>query len=174
MYALMGLWENVLRFTETGGPVIWVIAVVLFLMWAMIVERWVYLQFIYPKEARQLIAQWHARQDTTSWKAHRIRDAWLSQASVKLNARMILIKTLVAVCPLIGLLGTVYGMIGVFEAMASQGSGNPRLMAGGIFRATMPTMAGMVAAISGLFVVSRLDGMARNRADQLADSMPHH
>lgn len=97
MYALMGLWENVLRFTETGGPVIWVIAGVLFLMWAMIVERWVYLQFIYPKEARQLIAQWHARQDTTSWKARRIRDAWLSQASVKLNARMMLIKTLVAV-----------------------------------------------------------------------------
>ncbi len=45
---------------------------------------------------------------------------------------MLTIRTLVAMCPLIGLLGTVTGMIGVFEVMAQQGTGNPRLMAAGI------------------------------------------
>lgn len=174
MIALTELWEFVMRFMETGGIVMWFIAVVLFIMWTLIFERWLYLQFEYPKEARVLIANWHARQDTTSWQARNIRQAWLSQASERLNARIILIKTLVAICPLIGLLGTVWGMINVFEAMSSQGSGNARLMAAGISMATMPTMAGMVAAISGLFVAVRLEALARNRAAQLADSMPHH
>ncbi|QGX38939.1 MotA/TolQ/ExbB proton channel family protein [Permianibacter aggregans] len=174
MTALTNLWEFVNRFMETGGPVMWIIAFVLFVLWALIIERWLYLQFEYPKEARTLIASWHARQDTSSWQARHIRQAWLSQATERLNTRIVLIKTLVAICPLIGLLGTVWGMINVFEAMSSQGSGNARLMANGISMATMPTMAGMVAAISGLFVAARLEALARNRAEQLADSLPHH
>jgi len=115
-----------------------------------------------------------ARQDTTSWYAHRIREAWISEASEKLDQRMLLIKTLVAVCPLIGLLGTVTGMISVFETMANQGTGNARLMASGISMATIPTMAGMVAALSGVFFSSRLETKAKMVKAKLIDSMPHH
>ncbi len=100
-----------------------------------------------------IVGRWDAREDTTSWYAHRIRDTWISEATELLEQRMLTIRTLVAMCPLIGLLGTVTGMIGVFEVMAQQGTGNPRLMASGISMATIPTMAGMVAALSGVFSV---------------------
>ena len=168
------LWEFVRRFMESGGVALTAIAISLLIQWAVIVERFIYFYFVYPREARQVISEWHAREDTTSWYAHRIRDAWLSQASIRLNAGVNLIKTLVAITPLIGLFGTVYGMITVFEALAQQGSGNARLMANGISMATVPTMAGMVAAIVGLFTSSRIEQLVRNRIDALADSMPHH
>ncbi len=54
-----------------------------------------------------------------------------------------------ALCPLLGLLGTVTGMVTVFDAMATQG-GNARSMAAGVSMATIPTMSGMVASLSGV------------------------
>lgn len=138
------------------------------------IERYWYLTSVFPKVKRKIIADWDARTDTTSWYAHRIRDAWISEASDGLTARLLIIRTLVAMCPLIGLLGTVTGMIGVFETMATQGTGNPRLMAGGISMATIPTMAGMVAALSGLYFSSRLEAKAKVLREKLVDSLPHH
>jgi biopolymer transport protein ExbB len=57
---------------------------------------------------------------------------------------------------MLGLLGTVTGMISVSDVMATQGSSDPKLMASGISLATLPTMAGMVAALAGMFVHARL------------------
>lgn len=128
----------------------------------------------FPKLRNEIIAKWDARKDTTSWYAHRIREAWISEANDKLNARILLIKTCVALCPLVGLLGTVTGMIAVFEIMAVQGTGNPRLMASGISMATIPTMAGMVAALSGMFFATRLESRVRRAKERLVDSLPHH
>jgi biopolymer transport protein ExbB len=80
----------------------------------------------------------------------------LGQASLLLNQNLNFIKLLVAICPMLGLLGTVTGMISVFDVMATQGSSDPKLMASGISLATLPTMAGMVAALAGMFVHARL------------------
>jgi biopolymer transport protein ExbB len=52
---------------------------------------------------------------------------------------------------MLGLLGTVYGMIEVFDVLAVMGSGNPRAMSTGVAKATIPTMAGMTVALSGLY-----------------------
>jgi biopolymer transport protein ExbB len=174
MLYLMDLWESVRDFISTGGDVLYVVAIVLLIMWALMVERWWFLSVEYPKLRDKIIADWDARVDTTSWSAHRIRDAWVSEASELLNARMLIIKTLVAMCPLIGLLGTVYGMINVFDTMATQGTGNPRLMASGISMATVPTMAGMVAALSGIFFSTRLETRVKVAKETLVDSLPHH
>ncbi|GGP50842.1 TonB2 energy transduction system inner membrane component ExbB [Shewanella saliphila] len=143
-------------------------------MWVLMLERYWYLNWISPKQHQAVIASWESREETTSWHAHRIREAWVSQAKQDLNARMLLIKTLVAICPMIGLLGTVTGMISVFDVMAVQGTSNARLMAAGISMATMPTMAGMVAALSGVFFSTRLDSKMRISLEKLKDSMPHH
>ena len=84
-----------------------------------------------------------------------------------------MVKTLVALCPLLGLLGTVTGMIEVFDVMAIAGSGNARAMAAGVSKATIPTMAGMVAAISGLyFSVSDRFARWRERRDRAMTSPP--
>lgn len=174
MHSLIELWESVRDFIATGGDVLYVVAFVLFVMWVLVIERFWFISREYPVLRDRIIADWNARSDTTSWYAHKIRDAWVSEASTKLNERVNVIKTLVAVCPMVGLLGTVTGMIAVFEIMAVQGTGNPRLMAAGISMATIPTMAGMVAALSGVFVTSKLEGKVKSAVHELTDSLPHH
>jgi biopolymer transport protein ExbB len=174
MLFLIELWESVRSFIATGGNVLYVVAFALLLMWVMMVERYWFLTATFPKMRDQIIANWDSRSDTTSWYAHRIRETWISETNELLEKRMITIRTLVAMCPLIGLLGTVTGMIGVFEVMAQQGTGNPRLMAAGISMATIPTMAGMVAALSGVFFSSRLDAKVKTAKAKLVDSLPHH
>ena len=174
MLFLEELMATVSKFIDTGGDVLWFIAAALIAMWTLIIERLWYFSQTYPKQARLMIAQWDAREDTTSWQAHRIREAWISQMTEKLNSGLLVIKTIVTICPMIGLLGTVTGMVGVFELMALAGTGSARLLAAGISQATIPTMAGMVAALSGLFVSARLEYSANVRSQELADHMPHH
>ncbi|NTS75267.1 MotA/TolQ/ExbB proton channel family protein [Catenovulum sp. SM1970] len=174
MLFLIDIWETVRGFISTGGDVLYVVFGVLAIMWFLMIERYWFLILEFPKYRKDLIARWDARKDTTSWYAHKVRDFWISEASELLKARILLIKTLVALCPLIGLLGTVTGMISVFDSMATSGTGNPRLMASGISMATIPTMAGMVAALSGVFFSSRIEARAKMEVEKLVDSLPHH
>ena len=172
LFQLQELFETESNFMGTGGDVLYIIAFVLVIMWTLIIERLWYLNYTFPRESRNMVARWTAREDVSSWHAQRIREAWISKAKEDLNRYLILIKTLVSICPMVGLLGTVTGMITVFETMATHGTGNPRLMASGISMATIPTMAGMVAALSGLFISTRLEASARSKSDHLADRMP--
>ncbi|MDO6617807.1 MULTISPECIES: MotA/TolQ/ExbB proton channel family protein [unclassified Shewanella] len=174
MLILMDVWDSVRGFMATGGDILWLVAAVLFLMWVLMLERFWYINLTAPKEHKAIINAWNNREDSTSWYAHRIREAWVSQAKQDMNARMLLIKTLVAICPMIGLLGTVTGMIAVFDVMAVHGTSNARMMAAGISMATMPTMAGMVAALSGVFFSTRLDAKLKISLEKLKDSLPHH
>lgn len=174
MLFLIELVESVRSFIATGGSVLYFVAVALLLMWVLMIERYWFLAASYPTIRDGIIQKWTDRTDTTSWYAHRIRDTWISETTELLERNMLTIKTLVAMCPLIGLLGTVTGMISVFETMAQQGTGNPRLMASGISMATIPTMAGMVAALSGVFFSSRLDAKVKLAKAKLIDSLPHH
>jgi len=70
------------------------------------------------------------------------------------------------VVPYFGLLGTVTGTIEVFQVMAFTGGGDARSMAGGVSKATLPTMAGMTTALSGVFATIYLNS-ARNREENL-------
>jgi len=62
-------------------------------------------------------------------------------------------------------------MVEVFDVMAVTGSGNARAMAAGISKATLPTMAGMVVALSGLFFTSGLERKAVRSVENLADQL---
>jgi biopolymer transport protein ExbB len=101
----------------------------------------------------------------SSWKAHQIRARIISQVSANAERNLALIQDLCRAVPLLGLLGTVTGMIEVFEVMAISGSGNPRSMASGVSKATVPTMAGMVAALSGVAMSAYLENKARESAN---------
>ncbi|MDX1303527.1 MotA/TolQ/ExbB proton channel family protein [Photobacterium sp.] len=153
---LQAWWFSLAQFMNQGGQILWWLAAVVMLCWLLVVERVIYLFFLYPKQRSVWLAKWHNRDDQTSWYAHAMRDGWLSEARIALHQNVNLIKVLVAICPMLGLLGTVTGMISVFDVMATQGSSQPRLMASGISLATLPTMAGMVAALAGMFVHARL------------------
>ena len=79
------------------------------------------------------------RADKTSWHALQIREKFLLEAKSSVNKNTTLIKTCIALAPLFGLLGTITGMIEVFQVMAFSGGGDARAMAGGVSKATLPT-----------------------------------
>ncbi|MFG0834142.1 MotA/TolQ/ExbB proton channel family protein [Aeromonas bivalvium] len=158
---MLDVWHQVQSFMGRGGPVLWVILAMLALMWILIIERLLYLNLGYGALRRRLQADWQAREEHGSWHARAIRGRWLAQAELELGRHLILIRTLVVLCPMLGLLGTVTGMIGVFDTLAAANRFNPESMAGGISRATIPTMAGMVVALLGVLLLSRLDSQAK-------------
>ena len=164
-------YDAIREFMERGGDVLFLILIVTFLMWMLIIERLWYFRAVYKKDVSRVINAWEARKERKSWHAHKIRLAMISQVSIDLNQNIKLIQTLVAICPLVGLLGTVTGMIEVFDVMAIMGSGNARAMAGGVSKATIPTMAGMVAALSGVFVSTYIERTAKTEAEKLEDNL---
>jgi biopolymer transport protein ExbB len=158
-------------FLDMGGTVLGAILVVTFLMWVLIIERYRYLHVLFPALAAELVAEWRARSERTSWYAHQVRREMISRATIALRGPLVLIQTFVAVCPMLGLLGTVTGVVEVFDVMAVAGSGNPRALASGVSRATIPTMAGMVAALSGFIVSAQLARRVEIEAERLADHL---
>ena len=171
IYYYLPFLETIRDFFELGGPVLNVIAIVTLFMWILIIERIVYFRTGHRTLVRKAHNYWDNRSDYTSWQAHQIRTRIISQVSANAERNMALIKTCVALCPLLGLLGTVTGMIGVFEVMAIAGSGNPRSMASGVSMATVPTMAGMVAALSGVAMSAFLENKARREREFIADEL---
>ena len=159
------------EFVEMGGPVLLLIGGLLFLMWTLIFERVFYFNFGLKKDLDNVVDTWRQRDDKKSWYARRIRDAVISESVMKITQNMGLIKTLVAMAPMLGLLGTVTGMIEVFHVMAVTGGGDPKLMAGGVSKATVPTMAGMVAALSGVFAQAYLTRIVERESALLEDHL---
>ena len=86
----------------------------------------------------------------------------LSRAVPVLEQNLSTIKLLAAVAPLLGLLGTVVGMIETFQSITLFGTGDPKLMAGGISQALVTTMLGLIAAVPLLFIHNILESRSRN------------
>jgi len=171
MFWITDIYEAISDFLYLGGPVLRWIAVTIFLMWVLIVERFIFFRKEMPPLMKSVRDSWEARQERRSWNAHQIREGMISKFSTAVNNSIPMIQTLVALCPLLGLLGTVTGMIKVFEVMAVSGSGNVRAMAAGVSQATVPTMAGMVGALSGVLLVTLLTRRAAQEVEFLEDSL---
>lgn len=152
----MEFFSAIRDFVETGGQVLLVIGLLIFVMWLLILERIVYVNTTHRQVKQQMVKQWTERSDKRSWNALSIRQKMVSEVTQRLNGSIPIIQSLVALCPLLGLMGTVTGMIEVFDVMAISGSGNARSMASGVSKATIPTMAGMVGALSGVFAATWL------------------
>ncbi|MEM1191487.1 MAG: MotA/TolQ/ExbB proton channel family protein [Pseudomonadota bacterium] len=166
-----GLLETIFAFMDKGGNVLWLIAILVFVMWTLIFERLWFFSFVWKKEVFEVISTWEERLERKSWNAKQVRSRLLSVAKEDIQANLPVITTLVALCPLLGLLGTVTGMIEVFNVMAVTGGGDAKSMAGGVERATIPTMAGMVAALSGLFANTYLQRIADREQELLVDQL---
>ena len=96
----------------------------------------------------------HDAMDTESLEL-KIDEAILKEVP-KLEKYHSIIKVFAAVAPLLGLLGTVVGMIVTFQALTLFGTGDPKLMAGGISQALVTTMLGLIVAIPLVFLHSVL------------------
>ena len=89
----------------------------------------------------------------------------LSEAALKempeLTKGLLFIKVIAAVAPLMGLLGTVTGMIKTFQVITLYGAGDPKLMAGGISQALMTTVLGLCVAIPMVLLHTLVSGQSR-------------
>ncbi len=174
MRQLLEIKASLLIFLDSGGPLMWVLFLLSLLLWSLIIERYWYFTWGHPRQLSEMQKAWRDRKERTSWFAAKVRQAMIADVKLHLHRYLSLIKSLIAVCPLLGLLGTVTGMIHVFDVMALLGSGNARAMADGVSMATIPTMAGMVVALSGLFFSSHLERRAVLETQKAADSLRGH
>ena len=169
MQALFDAYVAIRDFMELGGPVLNVIALVILWMWVLIMERVIYFRTGHRRLVDAESHIWQQRPEHKSWHARQVRAAMVSRLSQAANGSIPMIKTLVALCPLLGLVGTVTGMIDVFDVLSLSGTGNTRSMAAGVSKATIPTMAGMVGALSGVFAAALLSRSANRAVKDLDD-----
>jgi biopolymer transport protein ExbB len=162
-------------FLESGGDVLFLIAAVTFVMWMLMLERIWYFWRVHPRDVSRVTEIWRERSERDSyrgtWYSAQERNLLISEVRLNLGHSVVIARTLIALCPMLGLLGTVTGMIEVFDVMAIAGSGNARGMAGGVSKATLPTMAGMVAALSGLIVSVHLERRAKEETRIMSDRL---
>ena len=171
-FAFLDMIDSVNGFMLRGGPVLWIIAWLLLVKWSLVFERVWYLNTTHKANVKATLAAWNARSDTKSWSAHQIRTMMISRISLDVRNTLPIIEVLVTICPLLGLIGTVTGMIEVFFVMAVTGGGDAKSMAGGVSKATIPTMAGMVGAISGIFAANYLKAKVDRDIELLEDHLP--
>ena len=144
-------------FFSKGGPVFSGVFLLSIFLWILIIERYYFLYKIYPTRLNKIVKQWQRRREHSSWYALKIRDGFLSEISIALKHNLIPIQALTGILPLLGLLGTVTGMIAIFEVLNVFGNGNARGMAEGISRALLPTTAGLVTSIIGIYFSADLN-----------------
>jgi len=166
----MDIMIAIRTFMEAGGDVLWLIALATFSMWCLIFERIWYIKNEHVQDAAHCLTMWEQRDERKSWYALQIREKAISEVNEHLATNMSLIKTFISLLPLLGLLGTVTGMVQVFEAMTFSG-GNARSMAAGVSAATIPTMSGMVATLSGVFANTYLTSKVASESDYMEDTL---
>lgn len=148
---------------------LWAIFAATIIMWTLIIERFWFFRTVLPPKIAAAHREWLERSQKTSWASRSVRRQLISEISVAANHNIGTIQVLMAILPLLGLLGTVTGMIQVFNVMAVVGTSNARLMAGGVSAATIPTMAGLVAALSGLYLAVYLQRRANKATHVITD-----
>lgn len=130
---------SVSEFIQKGGDVLIIIFLVAFVMWSIILDKLFLHFFLYPKNIKKTTLQ------NKQWNKKKFLEI-----KEQLDNNMALLKITILASPLLGLLGTVTGMIEVFDVISILGNSDAKAMSNGISQATIPTMAGMSVALSGM------------------------
>ena len=163
-----------------------------FVMWLLIISRALYFRRLYRKNMNSRAAWEHIAEnrlpDPTLYRGavsllvsdfirrksgNRTLDRFILDESVlKINRTfddyLGTIGALASIAPLMGLLGTVIGMIATFDVLAVFGTGNIRAMSGGISEALITTQTGLLVAIPGLYMKGFLDRRAHKLKQRIA------
>jgi biopolymer transport protein ExbB len=182
-------WRQLHAYLLAGGVVMWPLAIVSLTMWLLIAERLLFVRRMYrsdlsfaqaweflernPKDvipAGSIGLLLHRFQVIRTGRVdldRRLLDEAVRSCNHSLSANMALIGVLATVAPLLGLLGTVTGMITTFDVLAVFGTGNAKAMAGGISEALITTETGLLVAIPGLYMKGFLDRRLANIAKNI-------
>jgi biopolymer transport protein ExbB len=154
---------------ELGGPVVDWIFISCIVMWCIVVERYWFFLRVLPGDVSRSLSVWKARGDHRSWSAQQIRKAMISRLNAAMTSNLGVLRVLVPMSPLLGLLGTVSGMLNVFDSMAARGSADARSMANGVSEAMICTLTGLAVSISGLYPVFYFRRRVREETEHLAE-----
>jgi biopolymer transport protein ExbB len=152
-----------------GGPFVVLIFLDGALLWMLIAERFWFYSRALPAMADELHARWAGRTDHMSWTARVIRQGMISKLNGAMTAGLPILNMLVPLAPLLGLIGTVSGMLEVFDSMALRGSADAKTMASGVSHAMVCTMTGLAVSITGLFPQWYFRSRAKRETELLAD-----
>lgn len=158
--------EKILSFFDQGGGLLWAILAVSMLMWTLIAERYWFFYFQLPQLQAELLGHWRNRSPSGRMSEQRLKHSLVARYLAQVLRGLKAVNVLTNILPLLGLLGTVSGMIKVFEVINVFGAGNVRGMAAGISEALITTMAGLITALSGYFFVASLEFRARSAHEQ--------
>lgn len=163
------------EYVDQGGWIGYAIIVVAIFGILLAIFRWLMLTLTSMKVRRQMGSgtpnnsnplgriqaayEEHHGEDLETLQLH-LDDAVLKELP-PLERGLNLVKVLAAVTPLMGLLGTVIGMIVTFQAITLFGTGDPKLMAGGISQALITTVLGLIAAVPLLILHAFASATAR-------------
>jgi biopolymer transport protein ExbB len=156
---------------DQGGPFVFWIFLCGFVMWTLVIERFWYFSRVLPREVHETRTSWQERTDHQSWCARQIRRAMISRINTGMTANLVLLRVLVPLSPLLGLVGTVSGMLEVFDSMALKGSADARAMASGVSHAMICTLTGLAVSITGLYPVYYFQSRTRMETELLADRL---
>ena len=140
-------------------------------MWVLILRRYYYFWVVFPRKREHLTSAWQEHELRNVARGLRLRRVILNQLSNDLSRDLSLIQTLALILPMIGLLGTVVGMIETFYAMTVFGMGNPRAVASGVSIALTTTLAGLCSALPGYFLSSEMRRGIRAELERVAKSL---
>lgn len=179
-------------YLQTGGIVMLPLAASSVLMWFLILDRVIFFRRLYRKNMNFQTARDHVHTGrmpdpkqyggaisllvacflqarTGNPELDRfILDETVMRINRSLGDYLSVIGVLAAMTPLLGLLGTVTGMIATFDVLAVFGTGNARAMADGISEALITTQTGLLVAIPGLYMKGFLDRRAGNLRKRIA------
>ncbi len=179
------LFEKAGSYFSQGGWIMFPIAAVSIAMWALIVDRFRALSRMTSSDIPIQEAINRIRSgDNTLCKGEGLRaclvDSFVNERSgepgldreilthcamrqrLGLTRHLMVIAVMATIAPLLGLLGTVLGMIETFDVISLFGTGNAKAMAGGISVALITTQTGLLVAIPGLFLSGVLNRRARH------------
>ena len=173
-------------YVRAGGVVMLPLAAVSLVMWLLIVDRALFFRRLRRKNMSAQVAWEHIRTgrmpDSKQYRGavsllvarfllrrsgdreldRFILDETVTSINRSLGAYLAVIGALAVIAPLLGLLGTVTGMIATFDVLAVFGAGNAKALAGGVSEALITTQTGLLVAIPGLYMKGFLDRRAHN------------
>jgi biopolymer transport protein ExbB len=149
-----------------GGPVLFVLFFISFLIFFIFVNKYTFIYFDKSEWFTKKLDDFIKNNPPEIFSLKQVQKTYISELNRVSNTNIKLLDGLIGMCPMIGLLGTVYGMIEVFEVLSFLGTGNPRAMSSGVAKATIPTMASMVITIFSLYfrqdITGRIDKISKD------------
>jgi len=156
------------RLLEKGGNEVIGVLLLSAWMWWLIGERFWFLHWRLPALRARMALAWRGERPEQASVRLRLRTVRCALIDAALTAHFGTIRTLTVVLPLLGLLGTVTGMITTFDLIAAAGSTNPRALSRGIDAALISTIAGLVTALSGMYAGTLLRVRAEKEREHIA------